>query len=472
MAKLYNKDFTNMAELVHGRNRFNILGNPNLMTPAIDKKEQDFPPLSSVSQTIITHSKYKQALTKNNTNNNIQANMQLFADDNLVLKYTDILKMRDQFAIYRIRMQYLLLNIKIHILDSLYMLDQEKATQLKSSLGYDKFMQDKMVYGNIIEICILLNETLQKLKNLSNLLQENIHNPHNTTILKNFMETFNYQNVKYDINNIIITSNNIFDKYVTNIYELLESIQDYIHSIYSESINHREIQTHIMNNIDVLLEIIIQDFDPKIDCQYYVNIDSSNQFIFTPIAISSSIFLDCSQPISLATQNKNIDDEILLSLDQQKFNSLFYEREFRNYTDYFIRIYNGSNKIKINFNILDPVPDKNFMPKIIGLPSGSKFLSNIIKPAPAMPVNNLYLPIYTESRLYRRSKQPCLDKKDYDTLPLNIKNQYSRNNTNLNIFFADFIFNLLVENDDTSSIIQDKMLDSFRILANNTSRIN
>lgn len=203
--------------LVNGLDEFLSLIAPS---PKAKPKKQtmDFPELSN-SASIETSNNtlnFVKLLEKINILENEEEEQKIKNSENLSLSYNDIKNVYDKFAIHRIRMEYLIFQRKLYLLD-----------KLKLKERWNECLQRKNVLERCIGIYIFIHKILSK-KNFKNISE-----------LRNMLVGF-------------------FDKYLKDISE--------------ENID-KKILIDLLNNI-------IRDTDSHLECEYHVLVKtSSNEII-------------------------------------------------------------------------------------------------------------------------------------------------------------------------------------------------
>lgn len=322
----------------------------------------------------------------------------LFDGKQLILDYHHITRAYDNFAIYRIRMKYLLINQQLHILDSIFLLDTEKGAIFKKFFDYDNLLKN----SNILKQCIIICNELQ------------------------------YSN-QADLKHIFTPP---FEKYAS----------------FAPSAS--------------LAEKIITDYDPHMACQYYIMLKSSITSNISEVGLSTSLYLSCDDTIGLSTRNIDLDDEVLLSLTTEALSKIFNcEPTEAPNMPYFINlIVPYKNTLYLKYDIEDEIPSGTLSLKIKNLPPNSKIISSIIN----NPDN--YQPdvilIDRQNSILDKNSSYRISEDEYEFLDEELKESYSYEETAKNIFVVDYLFNELLKDD----IIQPEMLDSFRDLAEQTSK--
>ena len=123
------------------------------------KEMEAFPSLGEQIQPNNTQRINYGTLFKPGENTGNTPNKSLFVKDKLVLSFNEIKKTYNDLAIYRIKMQYMILNHNIHLLDSMGIINVEKANIFKKYFQYDNWK----IQENILRQCIIIYGELQNI---------------------------------------------------------------------------------------------------------------------------------------------------------------------------------------------------------------------------------------------------------------------------------------------------------------------
>ncbi|XWV25245.1 hypothetical protein QJ856_gp0527 [Tupanvirus deep ocean] len=413
----------------------------------------------------------------------------LFVGDKMILHYDDIQNMYNEYAVHRIRLHFLSLNRKIDTLNLLEKVDATKGKQFKSKFCFDRLVSQEKSLRKCIEICIALNylQTLFKDIGLGAILN-------NCKALINLGKTnFDHKDINKlceDANNLFCDCGDmllIFDgdyfKYQNNIKEYLNFSTSTISKIMSH--NNKTIQKifdetdKIYYSIGDMIDQIIKENDPHIDCDYCVNIGSSESNPILPEGISTWTFLSCDDEINTSVYEKLLDKDTLSFITEDQLESYFNKRKKYNDAD-FIRIYIKNHKqycISIYYYLQEIIPKPKMTVKIENLPVGSSIFTSMLRNydldekidvpvvVPQSMTPKLWLRRRIKNELYRLSKE------EYENLDTSWKKAYTYDDTSKNGFVVDYVFNELLNKDD-SVYLKPEMLNSFRDLAISTSTIS
>ncbi|AGF85433.1 hypothetical protein QJ854_gp349 [Moumouvirus goulette] len=498
ISKNMKKQLENRLSVLSQNNLYNVLENMEENTQNVEiiysnKKKRNRKTRVENNQTLLKKSEENRkeiieeticpVLNYSNVVKNDESEIQIpvknnFVDGKLIIPYTEIMNMYDYFAIYRIKMQHIILNKKIHILNSMQFINYSKGIDFKNKLGYDNICKQENNCRICINVCTDLEELLDCYKSCIDLLTLGRKIQRNTN---NFMEVFkNTQEKYYNIVNIIFSFNDDLFKYkaiVANYITHLKYILDIIQIISHQDILLLSSKTSIIFfEIEKLIDEIINSFDVEIDCEYYVIISDKIENPITPIAIKNIELLECNNKINLNTNNINLDDYLLNNMSIEEFNQLFSKFE-RDNDDDFIRIYqntkNGLKYININFYLEHEIISPKIQIEISGLPKNAYTLTSIIHNYDAD--NKYELPILPQNMnkyrwLENDNEENYLSVEEYESLDNYWKELFSYEQIYDNKYILNYIFYCLTKMDN--NIIEDEMFDSFINLSKNTSYLS
>ncbi|QGR53853.1 hypothetical protein [Moumouvirus maliensis] len=399
-----------------------------------------------------------------------------FVDGKLIIPYTEITKMYKYFAIYRIKMQHIILNRKMHILDSMQFVNYNKGVEFKNKLNYDKLYEDEYNCKKCIEVCMDLEELLDCCKSCINLMATSRKIQNNSG---DFLELLkNAQNKYFSVKDIIFSfgDENLI-KYKLRVIKYLDHLKYLLDNIHN--INHQDIlllssKTSIMFfEIEKLVDEIIDFYDVDVDCEYYAIISDKIENPIKPVAIRNIEFINCCDNISLNTNNINLDDYQLNTITIDEFNNLFNRYERDNNED-FIRIYQktcqGLKCLNINFYLEHEINSPTIQIEISNLPENAYTITSIIH---NYDLDDKYESVILPQSVnkYRwlenNKTESYFSMEDYESLDDYWKKLFSYEQLHNNKYILGHLFNCLSEM--SNSIIDDDMFESFVNLSKNTS---
>ncbi|AQN68215.1 hypothetical protein [Saudi moumouvirus] len=401
-----------------------------------------------------------------------------FIDGKLIIPYHEFTNMYKYFGIYRIKMQHIILNRKIHILNSMQFINYKKGLDFKNKLGYDKICIQENNCKKCIEVCMDLEQLLDCYKSCIDLLTSGRKMQRNTNdfmeILKNVQNKYcNLMGIIFLFNDELLKYRSVVTRYINHLKNILDNIQN---------INHQEIlllssKTSIMFfEIEKLIDEIIDYYDVEIDCEYYVIISDKIENPITPVAIKNIDYINCNDAINLNTNNINFDDYQLNNMTIEDFNQLFNKFERDNDED-FIRIYqktgNDLKCLNINFYLEHEINSPKIQIEISELPKNAYTFTSIIHNYDSG--NKYELPILPQNVnnyrwLENDNTENYLSIEEYESLDNYWKELFNYEQLNNNKYILNHIFNCLSDMDN--NLVYDEMFESFVDLSKNTSYLN
>jgi len=457
---------------------------------------EDFPSLNNnldkkiEPQTVLNFTTFANSDKSINESVQIQ-NKSLFDNDNLVLPFIYIQQMYDYYTIHRIRLQYVCLNRKINILNSIEKVNQIKGKIFKQKFNFTNMIDNESNAKKCITIHIALNELefIHK-KILPQLLKKCQKILSTKKILDavtqyHFIDKIKALCKKYD--NFIAHLTEKFAKYQTDIqksYEFTKNILSNIIMLDEEKIlQYIDESINVSNVLSKLNVKIIDDNDPHTNCEYYVVLDNKQssptrgaQTPIYPIGLSTFIYLPCEQNIDLSTKNKSFDSDVLNSMSEYDLELYFNKNKVDN-DSHHIRLNFKNSKIKtinINYDLDEIIPKQKMFVKITDSPTNVSVWASVLRnydldeiiqlpPIPGINNSKFWLKKCMNNLSYRISEE------EYNLLHPSWKEIYSYTDTSKNIFIVDYLFNEMLMNDSANLVIKPNMLNSFRNFAYNTS---
>ncbi|MEM0354182.1 MAG: hypothetical protein QXW79_01235 [Thermoplasmata archaeon] len=432
--------------------------------------DEEFPPLGSSNINMDERTKIKYADLLSRKDHSIST---LFSGNKMLLAWSDIVRMYEYYAIYRIWMKYLLLNRKINILDSIYKIDQKKGERFMLHFRYNKLKSKYLAMKYCIMIYLITKNVQLSLdllgKFVLNYLSTKNDDASNGPKISKLKEhlAFIEENLSF------IQDNS------------LEEIVGFIEKIYHVMIRREDLPDDRENlakriemmttHVEEMLKKIVDDNDTYLSCSYNVCLKNSDVVKIVPIGLTTSIYLDCREEISLDVPLQNLDTSVLEKMELVELETFFNRRMMDKYL-HFIYLWTNHPKIGnvyINYYVSEQIPSGDVEIQITDLPLGSKIFASML----CGPKDLHYIPTFVLpnpiSRLYKRTNNPLytITPEDYKLLNPILKEKYQYEDTSRYIFLVDYIFSELLRYDESSMIIKPNMLDSFRILATLTSEI-
>lgn len=459
----------------------------------------------------------------------------LFVGDYLVLDYSDIEKMYQDFAIYRLRMAYLLCNRKIKLIEELEMANANIIHNLKKEIKKLESSEPNIIV-NEPDIQTLISQKLKMMKELEHLNQNKIntlkeeldydnliiqeqklkkcHNAY--TKLANFYSVFNmhdgllailnkainllnhgYANKKNFIKPEIEELESYFQKFADleeELYgslfqyrnvvkegkELFQKVVESIQTYDLETLNKESVSaSQFIDKLEKSIYQLVEEHDNHLPCEYYVRLQSSNDEPIILLGLSTSFYLSCDEDFALTMEKYFLNPNLLIHLSVDNILQTL-NKPFKKKDCYFIHMYRTSSlpsELRINFYFEEKLPKPMVTVKINHLPKDHKYLSCIIGTCQTDTKPVLFkAPILRPYRYWLHKKsENCLyqlDEDDYHKLDSYWQDNYTLDDTRRYIFAIEYLFNDLLENDENSILISPNMDKSFRKLAYQTSNHN
>lgn len=446
------------------------------------KLEEDFPKISDKeisSKPIIDFNKLN-IINTNEQNDNFS----LFVDNKLLIDYQDIIDLYNFFAIYRIKMYHLILNRKIHIFDSLQFINPSNATIFKMHYNYHYLFEKELEIKKCLEIIINLNNLIYILESISIIFksQNSILDFKKQSLIT---EKITNLEINYDyLMNILENDHQEILKHLDVIKQITTKIKEFIFYLLSNDFNDKLITENYLNDINnsitnthILIDKIIKNYDPHINCDYYIEFNNNINEKIIPLGLSTYCYLDCNDEINLKTNNTYLSNDLLQNITIEDLDKILNKKIYKR-PKYFINIWIPDEKIKqmyINYYINTILNFKGYvqinnLPKNCGVLTSTfgKSVENDNLIIPTEPTNTL-INNWLNSRI--KNEIYAINRNEFNSLNPSFTKNYRFSDTNKNSFVVDYVFNELLKN-DSHYIVNQGMFDSFKELAYYTSNIN
>ena len=401
-----------------------------------------------------------------NTNDDKNSN-QLFIDDNLVIDYREIETVYQSYAIDRIHIHYLNLSRKIDILD-------HAGSDIKAEFEYNKLCNQK----EIMKYCCYIYMQITHLISTSDssiIILQNMTGYNKTIMDRTKLITVDKIN---DLRMIFLDlqyySNSIFNEFaiklglVKKLFKNFISVPDTIHNKIGQLKN-------IVEKLSESETFLLNNFDPKINCDYYVEFKRQPGGNIIPKGISSYAYHTVGN-ITMKLYDKEKIDNYLTSTHINNLFNQKYKSDSSNIIYICPFCESDMGPIHIKFTIVDDIPFAKGGVDIYNMPEGVKSLTSMISNPKLItdipekfpvPLIANHIDKWFKTRVPNEIFIPT--ESEYEQLSDNIKSSYNLNDTDQNIFYVDMVFDQLIEATPHNDIIQSDMIDSFRELVYETS---
>lgn len=460
----------------------NVRANQNKSTEAYPMLSQDKankPKISCADKPQLDF----QKLTKI-TNKEEATIRSIFVDTEIQLNFDDIRELYDTLYLYRIRLCYMNLGRKIHILDAIHLSGNILSTEIKNQLGYDGLKLEYQKYGLCLQIYLNLQDIVTFLTTLIDLhffVKINIDSSTCMFQLRNELNKLNINGIDFSQNFMdtyapYSEAYNIVIDFIKLDMELLNSCIENPNRVSKELFDVTPIKTMI-ENVILFSEKILKESDPNISCDYYIDILNNNDR-FNIYGVSDYHYVTYLTNFDLNYETDELYDDVLITMNLHDVEMMFgekYSSEIGAET-YFININMSQNLNMGNMYIHCQFPE---LPtgcqtiKIMNLPPNcttvTSQLNAQVKNIPD-PIVNKYTQTTCGKWLRKSNTNPVfsISLDDMSKLDEELAESYTLEETNQNSFYVDYVFNELLSKDNTG-LIDRKMLASFYTLAKETS---
>ena len=437
---------------------------------------EDFPSL--IKETKYLRSiDFSKLIEKHNDYNIIS--VPLVVNNEIVIPFDEIKKIYDEFAIYRIKMQYMILNNKIFTLECINFLNKDRGKEFFKYFNYESLLKKETIMKTCLEIYFSMHHIIQYINIIIDKFRQLRYKKDNNQVIKQEDCNFNTDIEKLLESDIFI---NLFvgtySKYVNELDGIITFIKNKIIKIKNYSITEiniaefdniiLECQTQLLT-VESFINKIIFDNDPHIRCEYDIVLgEFENNQKIKKLGIFTYTYLSCETNLDLSLDNNTYDDNLLIHITPEELDDLFNYRN-KNNSDCYFKIYTkqlGQSKNVFHYKIDEDIEIGNAKLVISNLPKDYLFHSSI-------DIDNDSKMIFPNRFIKWLNKSELMDIKfvnDFeDDTDFDDDSQQENNYMIKNALIVDRLFNSLLEQDPDSRIIKPNMLDSFRHLAYKTS---
>lgn len=456
-------------------NRFNVLNPINIETKKISDTTEDYPILKSSSDSNLSTSTdsnsnlkrsasidYSKLISKSSE---IKKFPSMISNNKIHVDYSHFMNIYNEAAIHRIRMHYITLNRKLSII-SLLTHSKNKFTDfiINKYNVKELLFEEKKMYTSLL-IIMSLNRLLNNFKSgYVVVLNRKIRD------IESYVNSYydsvgeNYYNVYLDRYNLAVSG---------IIYNMNKIVEELIFCTETEQFVNR-INSCIIE-IEKVIETVISENDPFIECEYYVSICDSVEQPIKITGISGGYYVNTDSSIDTTVELVNIPEKEVDLWDIYQIEYLLNYQETVN-RKHILTIYNCDKNMpaKLHFNISNrlELSDMTYILVVDNLPSGSKYLTSIYKNLPQIPLDsiNIIQPIINKFAVWidKNTHAIDLDAENYfsdDDNYTDIDNEYFDTNRNL----INKLFEVMLEADLTGELIDPASVGSFRKLAYETT---
>lgn len=380
----------------------------------------------------------------------------LFDNGDLVIDYIEIEKVYKLFAIDRIHMNFLNLDRQVNILN-------QANSSAKKSFGYDNLYLQKEImkdcswsYIEITKIVTMVSACRILLQIMSECDGSRLINSTKMISISKINELrLAFIAIKYPLNVL-------FKEYVEKIVSIKKLVKEFMSITNTVVIKITQLET-IINELSALKDYLADTFDPKIECEYYIEFKRQIGGNIIPKGISSYAY----HPFGKITMKAHNQEEYYGDLTKTRIHQLF-QYTYRSNTSNIIFIHppydSDIKKMHISFTITDDIPFAKGGITISNKPEdvqtltsmivNHKFTTNIPEQIPACFIE------YHIDKWYK--------KQNLNKLSMSIDSDNDQVTT-YDTSCSDAIFDQLLEEDVDGDIIRMNMRDSFRKLVHQTS---
>lgn len=428
---------------------------PITSPPIIETEPQIIEDLQQSTKKVLNFKKIIDSTIINDMNHDHNSE-KLFDNGDLVIDYIEIEKVYKLFAIDRIHMNFLNLDRQVNILNQPNLSDK-KSIEYENLYLQKEIMKDCFCsYIEITKIVTIASACRISLQIMSECDGSRLINSTKMISIDKINELrLAFIAIKYP-------SNVLFKEYVEKIVSIKKLVKEFMSITNTVLIKITQLET-IINELPELKDYLATTFDPKIECEYYIEFKRQIGGNIIPKGISSH----ACHPFGKTTMMAHNQEEYYGDSTKNRIHQLF-EYTYRSNTSNIIFIHPPYNsdirKMHISFTIADDIPFakggitiRNKPEDVHTLTSmivNHKFTTNIPEQLPACFIE------YHIDKWYKKQNSSKL------SMSIDSDNDQV---TTYDTSCSDAIFDQLLEEDVDGDIIRMNMRDSFRKLVYHTS---
>lgn len=399
----------------------------------------------------------------------------LLTEGKIHIDYSKLMAIYDSAAIYRIRMHYISLNKKISVINLLMLAGNKYVDYIINKYNFTELIfEEKRVYDTLL-MYISLNKLLETFNECYNIVANK-----KIRDISEFVDAY-YQSIMENYYNIYLGEYN--NAVSITLYSMNKIVEQLLFATDTEQFINR-VKNCIMD-IERIIDQLIKENDPHIDCEYYVDIvdDVENPIKLTKLTESYQLDTNANNSISTTIEVLNYDN------DQVRVWDLFFIEHIMNYQEilqrnHILTIYQGkrNNMIphKLHFNIHNKLNlgDTEYVMVIDNLPIGYKYLTSIYKNLPNITDADKYIPIVDIFKVWidKYVRTEYIDDIDDDLFDIidgsNDNDSILVNKPITNRDIINRLFGMIIEEDACGELIRINSIGSFRKLAYETTPHN
>ena len=427
---------------------------------------------SSIPSTESSSSSFSyKNIVNNSASNKTTLKTELFVGNELMIDYLELEKIYRSYAANRIHINFLNLDRKINILN---MSDQTS----KDLFKYDELCVQRKFMKQCLKLYIFVHGIITKLNAAIPILYEMADELEEIYITdKTFMLTIKpLYDISVDFSTFTTTRYHVRFPTTINQLENCKEIFNQEILIDPTSITNKIFYLKKLKKILFTIQKTFLDtVDPKIQCEYYVMFKTFAEGTIIPVGISSYKY----HTIGNISMEPYVDEKYPNILSDTIIKKLFKET-YKSNSSSIVNISipeSTINQLHINFTIGDTILFSKGTINLYNQPPNTTILSSIITNDSASNTTTTASKILTpklnnyDRWLDTRTRNNLFipTESEYAELSTNLTTAYELHDTDKNIFFADYVFDMLSDFDANEDIINANMIDSFRELAYVTS---
>lgn len=429
---------------------------------SVDQIAIDVQDLTQSLKKVLNFKKIIDSTIINDINHDYNSN-KLFDDGDLVIDYSEIEKIYKVFAIDRIHMNFLNLDRQIEILN-------RTDLAVKNAFHYGNIYIQKEIMRYCSYSYIEINKIIALSATCSNLLR-NMSEFDKARLINStkLVSVDRINELRLAFLAIQYSPDPIFKHFIEIIGAIKKLFKEFMSVTDTIIIKITQLE-NIINELSELKTYITDNFDPQIECDYYIEFKRQINGNIVPKGISSYAY----HTFGNITMKQYDQEEYYGDLNETRVQYLF-DQKYRSGTSNIIYICPSGDsdmkKMHISFTIADDIPFAKGGITINNTPIDVRTLTSlIVNPKFTSSVQEEIPVILVADYIDKWFKKQLPNK-----LSMSIDSEYdcqsfdSMATGDQDIFYSDAVFDQLIDADIYNDIIRPDMRDSFRKLVYKTS---
>jgi hypothetical protein len=277
-------------------------------------------------------------------------------------------------------MQYLILNQKIHLLNSICAIDEVKFETFKREFNYDQLKKQE----EQMRACIISYRTIQSIFNcyhelvifIDGLISGDSIDSTSKKTIENIREKCQLICSDRHFHQGKLDPVFIMEQYLKPVDAILDQLDNPTETVITQG---KSRLAKLQKSLSKISNTMISDNDQDIYCEYLVKLQRSFEEPIVCLKVMNFFCLMCDQPIGLDVVNRNLDDAVLRNIDVNTFKK-YFNRMTKSKHEHFIRLTTATSRknIVLYYNLEEKIPVRTATIKISKVPEEYRVFTSMI----------------------------------------------------------------------------------------------